>query len=179
MPINLEVNPGIVGISLDMAYDSSRLKLVKVESGQILDGSSMLEDYTKNPYRLSLSNDMSTADAEGTGVLATAYFEILSGEHGEDIPVELSFREAYDKDLNEVGFRTANGKISIASYIPGDVNRDGQVKLNDAIILRRYVAGWDLVIDELAADVNRDGQVKLNDAIILRRFVAGWDVVLK
>ena len=179
VPVSLEVNPGIVGISLDMTYDSSRLKLVKVESGQILDGSSMLEDYTKNPYRLSLSNDMSTANVEGTGVLATAYFEILAGEQGEDIPVGLTFREAYDKDLNEVGFRTSDGKISIASYIPGDVNRDGQVKLNDAIILRRYVAGWDLVIDELAADVNRDGQVKLNDAIILRRYVAGWDVVLK
>ena len=179
LPINLEVNPGIVGISLDMEYDSSRLKLVKVESGQILDGSSMVDDYTKNPYRLSLSNDMSKTGTEGTGLLATAYFEVLKGEQGDTIPVKLTFKEAYDKDLNEVTFKTTDGKIRIASYIPGDVNRDGEVKLNDAIILRRYVAGWNLTIDELAADVNRDGEVKLNDAIILRRYVAGWDVVLK
>ena len=53
------------------------------------------------------------------------------------------------------------------------------MKLNDAILLRRYVAGWDVTIDLLAADVNRDGQVKLNDAILLRRYVAGWDVTLK
>ena len=67
----------------------------------------------------------------------------------------------------------------VQSYKPGDVSGDGQVKLNDAILLRRYVAGWDVEIDENAADVNRDGQVKLNDAILLRRYVAGWDVILK
>ena len=65
------------------------------------------------------------------------------------------------------------------AHKPGDVNHDGQVKLNDAILLRRYTAGWDVEIDMVAADVNGDGSVKLNDSILLRRYVAGWDVVLK
>ena len=179
VPISMDINPGVIALSVNMGYDSSRVRLAKIESGSLLDGSAMSGDYTKNPYRLSFSNDMSMEDIEDTGVLATAYFEILADAEEGDTIIELSFEEAYDKDLKEISFRTVNGTISIQSYKPGDVNGDGQVKLNDAILLRRFVAGWDVEIDERAADVNGDGQVKLNDAILLRRYVAGWDVALK
>ena len=179
VPITIEENPGIIGMNLSMTYDSSKVSLVKVESGELLDGSAMSGNYTKNPYRLSLSNDTSTVNIEGTGVLATAYFEILAEAGEGEAEIGLTFEEAYDKDLNEVSFTTVNGKITVQSYKPGDVNGDGQVRLNDAILLRRYVAGWDVDIKADAADVNGDGQVKLNDAILLRRYVAGWDVELK
>ena len=63
--------------------------------------------------------------------------------------------------------------------LPGDVNGDGQVDLIDVILLARYLAGWDVVIDEVAADVYRDGELNLKDVVILRRFLAGWDVTLQ
>ena len=178
VPISIDINPGVIALSVNMGYDSSRVRLAKIESGSILDGSAMSGDYTKNPYRLSFSNDMSMEDIEDTGVLATAYFEILAEVEEGDALIDLTFGEAYDQALNDVPLRTVNGKIFIQSYKPGDVNGDGQVKLNDAILLRRFVAGWDVEIDERAADVNGDGQVKLNDAILLRRYVAGWKVEL-
>jgi len=179
VPISIDINPGVIALSVNMGYDSSRVRLAKIESGSILDGSAMSGDYTKNPYRLSFSNDMSMEDIEDTGVLATAYFEILAEAEEGDAVIDLTFGEAYDQALNDISFRTVNGEISIQSYKPGDVNGDGQVKLNDAILLRRFVAGWDVEIDERAADVNEDGQVKLNDAILLRRYVAGWKLGLK
>ncbi|MDO5138594.1 MAG: Ig-like domain-containing protein [Oscillospiraceae bacterium] len=179
VPVTMEENPGVIGVSLNLSYDSSKVRLVKVESGELLDGSAMSGNYTKNPYKLSLSNDTSTVNIEDTGVLATAYFEILAEAGEGEAGIGLTFEEAYDKDLNEVYFTTVNGKITVQAYKPGDVNGDGNVRLNDAILLRRYVAGWDVEIKADAADVNRDGQVRLNDAILLRRYVAGWDVELK
>ena len=64
-------------------------------------------------------------------------------------------------------------------YTPGDVDRDGEIKQKDAIILLRHLAKWDGYedIDELAADVDRDGEVKQKDAIILLRYLAKWDGV--
>ena len=60
----------------------------------------------------------------------------------------------------------------------GDVNGDGAVNLRDAVILDRYIAGWDGYagrIDDMdAADLDRDGAVGHTDALILDRYVAGW-----
>lgn len=179
VPIKIERNPGIIAIQCDLQYDSSKVKLVSVEDSAMLEGAVLSEDYTKNPYVLSFSNELSETDILATGTLVTAYFEILPEFTEGTTEINLVFDEAYDKDLNEVEFEDCSGKIEIKKYVSGDVNGDGQVKLNDAILLRRYVAGWDVTIDLLAADVNRDGQVKLNDAILLRRYVAGWNVTLK
>jgi len=179
VPIILEKNPGIIAIQCKLKYDSSKVKLVNVESADIMDGSALSTNYSQNPYILSFGDGLDETDITTIGNLAVVYFEILPAFTEGTTKLELIFENAYDKDLNEVDFETKSGEIEIKSYIPGDVNGDGQVKLNDAMLLRRYVAGWDVTIDMLAGDVNRDGQVKLNDAMLLRRYVAGWDVVLK
>ena len=49
VPVTMDVNPGIIGINLSMKYDESKLTLVKVESGDLLDGSSRSTNYTQNP----------------------------------------------------------------------------------------------------------------------------------
>ncbi len=179
VPIILERNPGVIAIQCKLKYDSSKVKLVNVESADIMDGSALSTNFNQNPYILSFGDGLDETNITTVGNLAIAYFEIMPAFTEGTTKIELIFDSAYDKDLNEVDFETKSGEIEIQSYIPGDVNGDGQVKLNDAMLLRRYVAGWDVTIDMLAGDVNRDGQVKLNDAMLLRRYVAGWDVVLK
>ncbi|MCL2672633.1 MAG: dockerin type I domain-containing protein [Clostridiales bacterium] len=59
----------------------------------------------------------------------------------------------------------------------GDVDGDGKVSDWDAILLNRYLAGWGVAIDLVAADVDGDGKVTDWDAILLERYLAGWDVV--
>ncbi len=61
--------------------------------------------------------------------------------------------------------------------LPGDTNSDGAVDMKDSTVLRRYLAGWDVTIDEANADVNGDGKVNLLDSTILRRNLAGWEGV--
>ena len=63
-------------------------------------------------------------------------------------------------------------------FIVGDVNESNAVDNRDAMILDRYVAGWDGYYDRIlnkdAADMNRDTEITNRDAIILDRVVAGW-----
>ena len=55
---------------------------------------------------------------------------------------------------------------------------DASVNNRDAMILDRYVAGWDgynaKIVNRDAADLNRDASVNNRDAMILDRYVAGW-----
>jgi hypothetical protein len=60
----------------------------------------------------------------------------------------------------------------------GDVNGDGEISLMDSALIRRYLAGWNVTIDEKAADVNGDGEISLMDSALIRRYLAGWNVTL-
>lgn len=60
----------------------------------------------------------------------------------------------------------------------GDIDSDGKVNLLDLILLRKYLAKWNVSIDVLAADVTADSKVNLPDLILLRKYLAKWDVML-
>ena len=61
----------------------------------------------------------------------------------------------------------------------GDANGDGEVNNRDAILLDRYVAGWDgyesRLTDRDAADLNRDSEINNRDAMIIDRYISGWE----
>lgn len=58
-------------------------------------------------------------------------------------------------------------------YLAGDVNNDGVVDAKDVTALRRYLAGWDITVQENSADMNGDGSVDAKDVTVLRRYLAG------
>jgi hypothetical protein len=60
--------------------------------------------------------------------------------------------------------------------IPGDIDANGEVTVKDAVLLFRYVAEWDVEVDEDALDVTGDGEVTVKDAVLLFRYIAEWDV---
>lgn len=61
---------------------------------------------------------------------------------------------------------------------PGDVNNDGTVSKADLLRLQKYLAKWDVEIDEGAADCNGDGDVSKADLLRLQKYLAKWDVKL-
>ena len=63
--------------------------------------------------------------------------------------------------------------------LPGDVNDDGQVTLMDLVRLCKYLAGYNVEINDFNSDVNGDGQVSLMDLVRLCKYLAGYDVVLE
>lgn len=67
------------------------------------------------------------------------------------------------------------GYVVMKTGQKADVNGDGKVRSNDAIMALRISAGLLEPTDEQlwAADMNDDGQVRSNDAILILRKAAG------
>ena len=55
----------------------------------------------------------------------------------------------------------------------GDVNGDGEVNMKDVLVIRKSIAGQDVLIDQIAADVDGDGQINMKDVLLIRKFIAG------
>ena len=59
----------------------------------------------------------------------------------------------------------------------GDVDDSWDVDMADALMLKRYIAGWGGAyenIDTLTADINGDGEINIEDLILLEKHIAGW-----
>ncbi|MBQ3179053.1 MAG: hypothetical protein IJB52_14630 [Clostridia bacterium] len=66
--------------------------------------------------------------------------------------------------------------VSALTLPLGDVDGDGSVTRKDAMILRRYHAGWegyDALVQEFTMDINADGLYAADDAEDLSRYFAG------
>lgn len=75
------------------------------------------------------------------------------------------------------GSKTA--KCTVIVRMPGDVNGDGKVNMQDSTILRRYLANWTgVTVNASNADVSGDGIVDMQDSTILRRWLANWTGVV-
>jgi len=46
-------------------------------------------------------------------------------------------------------------------------------------LFARYLAGWNVSVNEKAIDVDGDKRVNLNDLVLLAQYVAGWDVKIE
>ena len=68
--------------------------------------------------------------------------------------------------------------LPAVEFYYGDSNSDGKVNAKDVVLLRQYLAGWDVIIYGAAADCNGDGKVNAKDVVLLRQYLAGWDVTL-
>lgn len=58
----------------------------------------------------------------------------------------------------------------------GDIDFNGITDARDAILLTRYLSGWEnVMVQTNTADINTDGKVDALDAVYLTRSVAGWN----
>ena len=77
--------------------------------------------------------------------------------------------------------RLTNTLEPIQSIRYGDVNGDEAVDLNDAVLLKVYLANYDYEAGTstieigMGADANGDGKIDLNDAVILAVYLANFD----
>ena len=190
VPVILENNPGFADLSIEIDYDSAVVELTDVQPNNEVGGNfTPAQNYTVRPYVLNWVNDEN--NNLFNGVLAILTFTIKQDATLGSYPITVDYYRGitgnnidgedvnYDKDWNRVPLNYISGKLIVCAYTPGDINGDGEVDINDAICLLKYVAGWKLdgVVIE-APDVNGDGRVNTKDAIQILRYIAGRNVTL-
>ena len=190
VPVMLENNPGFADLSIEIDYDSAVVELTDVQPNNEVGGNfTPAQNYTVRPYVLNWVNDEN--NNLFNGVLAILTFTIKQDAPLGSYPITVDYYRGitgnnidgedvnYDKDWNRVPLNYLSGKLIVCAYTPGDINSDGEVDINDAICLLKYVAGWKLdgVVIE-ALDVNGDGRVNTKDAIQILRYIAGRNVTL-
>jgi hypothetical protein len=95
---------------------------------------------------------------------------------GTETKIEFSNTEIYDESGAVIPVILENGVVKITQQgIKGNVNNDGKVRSNDAMLALRIAAGLMVPSDyqKWAADMNDDGKIRSNDAMLILRKAAG------
>lgn len=102
-------------------------------------------------------------------------------------PVETVYYSGTEEQYGEITVGEYNENLLNAevvynySCISGDANGDGNINVQDVILLAQYCAGWNSAKEravEEAIDTNGDGNVNVSDVVLLAKFCTGWDVTL-
>ncbi len=144
---------------------ANQVELQKTEDGIILTGDNLQE--------VTVTGE--SDDAAPTLQIKSVSGKVLITNHDDKMDV------MEDRDGNgtfETKIATTDEMEQIVESLPGDVDEDGEITLRDALRLYRFVAGWNVTINEQCSDVDADGEITLRDALRLYRYCAGWNVKL-
>lgn len=83
-------------------------------------------------------------------------------------------------EIEGVQFYISAKSVEQGEYKLGDVNGDGEIKMNDLHLCMKHVMGEELLNGTKfnAADINQDGNVKMNDLMSMLRYITGESDVL-
>ena len=182
--INISNNPGILAAALKITYDEG-LELLGANSGEAFKALSMTspESFT-SPCTFAWDALEITPEDIQDGTIVTLKFKVSSTVTSNTklgVNVSYSPKDIIGADLQQIPLTIKNSSVTIIDYIPGDLNRDSMVDMKDVILIRRYITGYNIKINELAADVNGDGNISMLDVIFMRRFIvdaSGFNVKL-
>ena len=109
--VNLSDNPGLIGMGIDVGYDTSKLKLVSAKDGGVLNGYGSSGDYSGNSYTLYWSDALATTNNTSNGTIATLTFEVIDDiDSASSITVSAS--DAINKDVEDVSVSCSGGSVS-------------------------------------------------------------------
>lgn len=132
--------------------------------------------------------DVATSTFEaGKTYTAAVYLKALDGYNivNNDIKVYINGKQA-ELDPASLLSLILHGTViykaefeceASGQHLVGDMNNDGKISADDAIIVARYAAGYGDYKTRYSADIadmNRDGTVSADDAIIIARYSAGY-----
>ncbi len=73
---------------------------------------------------------------------------------------------------------TALFPVAADIVLYGDCDGNGKIHTRDSLVLRKYIAKYDVDIDLKASDVAYDGKINAKDSLRLRQYLADYDLVL-
>lgn len=160
---------GLYGVSGTLRFDSDLLELVAVEQAI---GEPWALDINGNHF-LAYDDELETPISDET-VVFTATFRLLDAAvAGTELVISCIDVIASDR-RNDVNVGTVACTVAVVNCFPGDVDGNGSVDAQDLSLLRRYLAGRNVltgvsaVTVEEGADINGDGHVDAIDLAMLR-----------
>ncbi|MBR3954160.1 MAG: peptidoglycan DD-metalloendopeptidase family protein [Clostridia bacterium] len=177
--IAIKNNPGIISLRNSISYDESALELTAVEDIGLLKGFTAPAATIASPYTLRWADSLAAGNNIANGNVVKLTFKIKDFTETGSYSISVDPTEARNVDGEKVTFAATTSSITVVDYILGDVDADGEVSDWDAIVLNRYLADWEVIIDPKASDIDKDGEITDWDAIVLERYLAGWDITLE
>ena len=167
----------VAGASVLILYDPDVLTVGDIEGTDLISGMNLAVN-TDVSGEIKLEMAATEAIESGSGAMVDIDLTVdADAEPGTETTLELDAdTEVYDEAGEAMSIILVDGIITIAEgCLKGDVNGDGQIRSNDAILTLRIAAGLMEATDEqlCAADMNSDGRIRSNDAILILRTAAG------
>ena len=179
IPVSLKNNVGIASIKFTVSYDANCLEYQGASFTEALTGLSntvAVNDETTGKVTMSWVKGAS-GEYTGSETIANLKFEVIAVSENTSAQVSLTYdkENVFNESLKNQNFLVKNGTVQIGKYRPGDINGDGTVNVDDALLLLNYVC--DLRKDEVKGnpDVNGDGAVNNKDVVILLRYIAKFE----
>lgn len=111
--VNIENNPGISAMRLQLSYDATALSLIDggVANGSVFQQTAFtLGPFENIPYTVSW---VETNNITSVGTLATFKFRINNNSIDGDYPITISYCEASNLNEENINFSIQNGNINI------------------------------------------------------------------
>ena len=84
--------------------------------------------------------------------------------------------------------KTTSGEITVSpktvtvakysSRVPGDIDGDKDVDIDDVVLLLKKVSRWNVSVVEENCNVDGKGSVDIDDVVLLLKYVSKWNVVI-
>lgn len=182
IPVSIRSNPGISAMKLTITYDAELLEYQEAAFDQaFLDAAGAQTCVNAETARkVILDWVQGQGEYSGSGDFAVLTFKVkaVTEDGGAALTITYDPEDIFNKDHENQTFQIENGTVQIKKLRPGDINGDGSVNINDALLLLRYVCELDQ--DQVLGnpDVTGDGKVNNKDVVTLLRFVAKLDGVV-
>lgn len=179
LDVDIENNPGITSLSFKVEYPDE-FELIGVDYTDLFSSKPSNSNTYNSPFSISWFSG-SSKDEDNNGKFATLKFKAKDGVESGEYIVKIAYESdnIFNSQFVEVKFDVDNGKVTVESYLPGDINNDKKVNMKDIVLLQQYINGWKVNINEKASDVTGDGKINMKDLVLLQQYINGWEVELK
>jgi len=164
--INIADALNLAELEFKLSYNVSALTAITVGGGGFI-GSATPAIVIDNTLGFVMFNVSLSPNADGSGTVAVIQFQVMADGVNKS-PLHLYDVTLINGDGQTVPSLTTDGSFSNLQIIPGDINEDGVVDINDAILASHAFGSTPSDPDwNPAADLNEDGQIDIFDLIIL------------
>ena len=177
--LNIQNNPGITALSIDVYYSSDDLELISVNNAALFQDAISTGNVSSDPLRISwYAADSENKDDNGT--LAILRFRVRENAICTRINISYNPENVFDNTLQNQPFEITNGWVLVGDKKIGDAYSDNQISVRDVTSIQRQIVELeDLSAEELVlADTNGDGEINIADATHLQMYLAEYDVQL-